>query len=345
MRAARCSCGVSVDRSMGEFRRRPIPSPAEQLHLGALIRRWLDWSPGGADAAPENVKRAGLRARNRLVEGNMRLVATVAGRFTGRGLDLEDLMQEGAFGLARAAELYDPTRGYRFATYSYWWIRQSMTHALMQHGSTIRVSGHCLKLVWRSKRFIAEFMASHSRGPTDHELAEGMALNAAAMERLQEAGQAIATLSLSQPTGRGSFEQDLTLADTVASDSAHGADALVLLEEHELLRASMEHLSPQQRLVVGLRHEDGCSFAEIATALGMGQREALAIHRGALLQLRRLVEGGGDGTPPPFQPTRDGATELVLIPPAPQRSRRSAVGGVQSRMRRLPVAAGQIALL
>lgn len=329
---------------MGEFRRRPIPSPAEQLHLGTMIRRWLDWEPGGADAAPERVKRSGLRARNRLVEGNMRLVATVASRFQGRGLEMEDLIQEGAFGLTRAAELFDPTRGYRFATYSYWWIRQSMTHALLMHGSTIRVSGNCLKLVWRTRKFISEFMAAHSREPTDHELAEGMALNAAAMERLGEAGRAVATLSLSQPF-RGSGDLDLTLGDTVASEEPHGGEALVLLEEREQLRRSMEHLSPQQQLVVGLRHEDGCCFAEIAAVMGIQPHQAMAIHRAALLQLRRLVEQPNGAVLPAFQPAREGASDLVLVAPEPQAPRRSAIGGPQQRHRRPVVAAGQIALL
>ena len=115
----------------------PMLTPAEELHLGALVRRWQDWEPTPAEAPPA-VSRRGLRARNRMVAANLRLVAMVVDRFPRPPhVALEDALQAGSLGLIRAAEKFDPQRGYKFSTYSYLWIRQALTCEIDKSG-TIR---------------------------------------------------------------------------------------------------------------------------------------------------------------------------------------------------------------
>jgi hypothetical protein len=116
--------------------RHPLLSAANELHLGGLVRSWQD-HPAGPDGAPAGVIRRGRRARDRLVACNLRLVAHVLGKQTPKlaslsisADDLQDLLQAGAVGLTRAAEKYDPSRGYRFTTYATWWIWQGITRAL-----------------------------------------------------------------------------------------------------------------------------------------------------------------------------------------------------------------------
>ena len=122
--------------------RMPLLTHREELELGRLVRAWQDW-PGGVDAAPALVRRRGLRARERMVSANLRLVVAQSRRYWPRarmmGFELPDLLQEGAVGLQRAAEKFDPTRGYKLSTYAVPWIRQAMGRLLDHHGGAVRL--------------------------------------------------------------------------------------------------------------------------------------------------------------------------------------------------------------
>ena len=124
----------ATQRWLNAAGRQPLLTAAGELHLGTMVRAWQD-HPDGADGAPPGVIRRGRRARDRLVASNLRLVAHVLGKQRPKLAsiaddDLQDLLQAGAQGLTRAAEKYDPARGYRFTTYAYWWIWQGINRGL-----------------------------------------------------------------------------------------------------------------------------------------------------------------------------------------------------------------------
>jgi len=134
-------------------------SKHEEIQLGRRIQRWLQWE----GECPPAIERSGRRARDKFVVCNLRLVTKVAKayarRIQGTALTFEDLLQEGVFGLQRAAEKYDPECGYAYSTYATWWIRQSLTRAINAKGKLIRVSEG-------AKRKLKEFRESHMQGDT-----------------------------------------------------------------------------------------------------------------------------------------------------------------------------------
>lgn len=165
-----------ISHWLGQAGRIPLLADDETLELARLVRAWQGWQPS-PDEAPPAVRRRGLRARDRMVTANLRLVADVTRKR--RPLlgvyvpdaDLPDLLQAGVEGLQRGIERYDPTRGYAVSTFAYWWIRQGLTKHADRYGRTIRIAAGRTELLARARKETATLTAGLGRAPTRAELA------------------------------------------------------------------------------------------------------------------------------------------------------------------------------
>ncbi len=253
--------------------------------LGRAIRAWLDWEPGpeerksGITEPPRRIQRAGERAREQLVSRNMLLVAKEARSFSISsivGLEIQDLIQEGAVGLCRAAEKFDPSLGYAFSTYAALWIRQSMTQLLHSSG-TIRIPTKRSQAMHKLRQWIEAFTVRVGRPPTDEEsLRSGIAgVNSLADLRiLRDAAMAYQVRSLDSVIKDDDGD---TLISVVAAPANH-EDGLSENKECEMVVSA---LRPWPKLQETLqRRFAGQGWADIGLAMGTTTR--VASRRGEL---------------------------------------------------------------
>ena len=240
-------------------------------------------------ALARRVERGDRAARDLMVEANMRLVVSIARRYTDRGLPLEDLVQEGALGLIRAVELFDHRRGHAFSTYATWWIRQGVTDGLMRTGRTVRLPGHVERRVRRARAAAAALEQTLGRRPTAVELGAALGVPAGEVEDLRRWDAA--TVSLDGPAGAPA------LARAPGRGAAAGPgpeEAALDAERAAVLSRAVAGLGPREREVVrrrfGLAGRAEDTLADVGADVGVSRERVRQIERRALDDLARRRE-------------------------------------------------------
>ena len=243
--------------------------------LSVQLRRDLRW-----------IVRDGQRAKNHLLEANLRLVVSMAKRYTGRGMPFLDLIQEGNVGLIRAVAKFDYAKGYKFSTYATWWIRQAITRAMADQARTIRIPVHMIEVINTLGRVKRELLVDLGRDPTPEELAKEM--NTTPEKVLELQSYAREPLSLDQTIGD---EGDSQLGDFIEDSQAVVAvDAVSFALLQDELQAVLGTLSEREagivRLRVGLTDGQPRTLEEIAGVYGVTRERIRQIETKTMSKLR-----------------------------------------------------------
>ena len=271
----------------------PLLSDEQELMLGRQVQAWVEIRDlDNPTPEQKRICRIGKRAYDKFFKSNLKLVVSVAKKYARlcNFLTLDDLIQEGCLGLGRAVEKFDPTRGYKFSTYAYWWIRQSITRAKSQQDSHIRLPIACVDSLQKVRAWIPGFVAENRRFPTVEEMADYADITRESMRAYLPHILGIQSLNVKVSNAE---DNGSALIDLIPSPMESPLEAVATSDAWEVVQSTLPKLTPKQRFALschwGLEGSPKMNLREIGEEMGCSRENARGHEMKALRRLRILT--------------------------------------------------------
>jgi RNA polymerase sigma factor (sigma-70 family) len=286
----------SIKDYLNDIAKQPLLTPQQEIQLGRRVSIWRELKNKTEPLTPTEQReyRSGERARQQFIRANLQLVIHVARKYEKRNrqtLEFMDLVQEGNIGLARAVELFDYSRGYKFSTYAYWWIRQRITRALLQCDSIIRLPAAMHELVYKANRVAHELSFRLGRTPRLNEIADELGINATDLADAFKQCYSVTSLDKTVQNADSGTILDL-IADPAVFDYEQDQSIQQLYEYME------QYLDPTtRRLLIARMAAEPASWRELEQQIGISRTTLQEMHRRGLSRLRMMMRHPLAGTP------------------------------------------------